>query len=375
MSKLTISAFISLLGLMGCVPCGLAASSQPTVQLTTDPPIEKARPADEPIRLTLQAVDDIKKPLQNAKIRLQIFTPAKTPWFSTDFPVVEGTQLLDMEAIAPTGKLEVQQVMPIRGKYQLVVNVTPLAANKFTPTQQTLTFSVPENPVKYRNFAILAAILFGVGLGGGWVIAGSQKLQPGEIAPERVRLLLSGATLVAIATLLFVNITAELADSHEQHHHSREDDAAVRPSSQEQVRWLGDDHATVGQLAQMAVQLTDANIGQNAKDVVIKVKATQMEHNETVFAYQGVPDANGKLMWRQQFFDGATHKLEVEVSPQPGAARQFQPFKVSKEIEVDGVAPPLHVRFLSLAYFTGILVVGLLLGLKLKQVSLAPAKD
>lgn len=330
--------------------------------------MEKVLPAEQPVRLTLQAVDDKGKPVQNAKIRWQIFTPAKSPWFSSDFPVVEGTQLLDIEAIAPTGKLQIQQVLPIRGEYRLLVDVKPIDGKEFTPTQQTLTLSVPENPVKYRNFAILAAILLGVGLGGGLVIGGRQTIEPGEIAPIRVRLLLSGATVVAIAALLVVNISAEFAESHahSHHHHSEQDNPAVRPKPELEVRWLGDVHATVGQVAQMAVQPIDPKTGQAATDVVMKVKATQQEHNQTVLVYQGVPDANGKLTWRQQFFDGAAHSVEVEVSPKPGAARQFQPFQVSKEIEVDGVAPPLYVRFITLAYFTGILVLGLLLGLKLR---------
>jgi len=56
------------------------------------------------------------------------------------------------------------------GTYQLLVNVTPKAANAFIPLQQTLMLSVPENWVKYRNLGILAVILLGVGLGvvGNW---------------------------------------------------------------------------------------------------------------------------------------------------------------------------------------------------------------
>ncbi|MBW4576692.1 MAG: hypothetical protein KME08_15560 [Aphanothece sp. CMT-3BRIN-NPC111] len=362
MPKLTLSALLGFVGLMGGVSDVLAASSPTTVQLTTEPPIEKVVPADKPVLLTLQAFDDIGKPIQNAKIRWQIFTPAKTPWFTTDFPVVEGTQLLDINAIPPTGKLQLQQVLPIRGKYQLLVDVTPLDGKKFTATQQILTLTVPEKNVKYRNLGILAVILLGVGFGGGWVIGERQLMQPGEVAPSRVRLLLSGVILVAIAVLLVVNISAEFAESHDHEHLSHRDHPDVSPSPALEVKWLGDTQATVGQLAQMGVQLSN-----RAKDAIVKVKATQLEHNETVFVYQGVPDSQGKLMWRQQFFDGAPHKVEVEVSPQPNAARQFSPFQLSKEIEVEAVAPPLYVRFISLAYFTGILVVGLVLGLKLRR--------
>ena len=372
MPKLTFSALITLMGLISFVPYSSAASPQPTVQLKTEPPIEKIVPSGQPVKFTLQALDAQGKRLKDAKISLSILTPRKTHWLTTDFPIVEGTQLLELAEIAPTGELEVQQVLPIRGKYQLLVNVTPLKGQEFVPTQQTFTISVPESQDKYRNFVILAVILLLLGLAGGWVIGAKEKTQVGEIAPPKVRLLLSGATLVAIATLLTVNISAELAESHHHQHSSQQGEAAASTAPALQVRWLGDVHATVGQLAEMGVQLNDPNTGQMAKDAVIKVRAIGLEHNETVFAYQGVPDSTGKLTWKQQFFDGAPHKIEVEVAPQANASRQFQPFTRSQDVEVDGIAPPLYIRLISLGYFTGILVLGLLLGLFLKRSRLVP---
>jgi hypothetical protein len=61
------------------------------------------------------------------------------------------------------------------------------------------------------------------------------------------------------------------------------------------------------------------------------------------------------------------HSIKAEIVPQSIAKRQFQPFQVRQEISVEGVAPPLQVRLISLAYFTGIVGVGLLLGLRLRQ--------
>ncbi|MEP0886254.1 hypothetical protein NDI49_32490, partial [Trichocoleus sp. ST-U3] len=231
MSKFKIAAFVSAICLMGVVFYSSVVSSQtpqPTVRLSTEPPLSEILPFEaeatvpsSPVRLTLQAVDAAGKPLENARIRLSILTPPHNPWFPTDFPIVEGTELLDIEGVAPNGELEIQQMLPIRGKYQLLVSVNPITADAFAPIQQTLTLSVPENWVKYRNFGILAVILLAVGLGGGLVIGGKQDIQAGEIAPERVRLLLSGAIVVAIASLLIINITAERADSHTQGHSSQ----------------------------------------------------------------------------------------------------------------------------------------------------------
>ncbi|BBD60067.1 hypothetical protein NIES2109_28600 [Nostoc sp. HK-01] len=359
------------------------SSPQANVRLTTEPPISQTIPFEaeastpqKPVKLTLQAVDATGKPVENAKINLKIFTPPKNPWFTTDFPIVEGTKLLDIQAIAPQGQLQVQQILPIRGNYQLQVNVTPITPNAFTPIQQNLDLSVPENPVKYRNFAILAGILLIVGLGGGWVIGGRQETQPGEIAPQRVRLLLSSATVVAIIALLAINLSSEIAQSqtsHGEHHHHT---SAAEPETDNydivkqqglQVQLLGDASATVGETDKLQVQVVDEKTQQPVSDVLLNIKTKSLEDGWVPFAYQGIPDATGKLTWEQQFFDGAPHNVLVEVSPQPNASRQFSPLRVQKNVDVEGVAPPVSIRLIVLAYLTGIIIIGLLVGLQLRR--------
>lgn len=354
---------------------------QPTVRLTTEPSIEEIRPFEAeastkqlPARLTVQAVDAAGQPLKNANLHLQLLTPPQTPWFTTDFPIVEDTTLLDLKTPAPAGEVQLRQMLPIRGVYQLKVSVTPQVANAFAPFQQTLPVAVGENGVKYQNFAILAVILLLVGLAGGWVIGQRQQTQPGEIAPQPVRLLLSGTIVVAIAALLYVNISAEMAQSHHamaMSHLTEAPPSATHPSQRQvnglDVRLSGDLSAVVGKLASFQVSVTDAKTQQPVTDVMVKVKATQLENNWITFAHDGTPDATGQLKWQEQFFDGAPHQVDVEVAPQPNSVRQFQPFQVAQTLEVEGVAPPLRVRLTALVYMTGIVVIGLLLGLRLQQ--------
>ena len=360
---------------------GFSQSPQPTVRLTAEPQISQILPFEaeattpsSPATLKLQALDAAGIPLENARMGLTILTPPKNPWFTTDFPIVEGTKLLEIEAIAPKGELQIQQMLPIRGNYQLLAKVTPIAQNAFTPIQQTLTLSVPENGVKYRNFAILAAILLVVGLGGGLAIGGKPKIQAGEIAPERVRLLLSGAIIIAISALLFVNVSAEIAQSKMSmpmsHMTESKPTEKTRPIARSQgleVRLSGDVTATVGTTANLQVQVTDTKTNQPVTDVLLNIKVTPVEDEWIAFGYKGSPDAAGKLVWQEQFFDGAPHQVEVEVSPQPNAARQFLPLQVSQIIEVEGVAPPLSVRLTVLAYFTGIVVAGMAIGFGLQR--------
>ncbi|WP_413199882.1 hypothetical protein [Nostoc piscinale] len=394
---LLVSSAVGLMSVGFHHSAGLSESPQPRVQLTTEPPISQIIPFEAeaskpqlPVKLTLQAVDAAGKPLTNANINLKIFTPARNPWLTTDFPIVEGTKLLDIQAIAPQGQLQFQQILPIRGNYQLQVNVTPITPNAFTPIQQNLNLSVPENGVKYRNFAILAIILLLVGLGGGWVIGGRQEIQPGEIAPQRVRLLLSGATVVAIIALLAVNFSSEIAQSQtshgehhnhhasatapegEHHHHGsaaepQADNYGIVKQQGLEVQLLGDGSATVGDTDKLQVQVVDEKTKQPVSDVLVNIKTKSLEDGWVPFAYQGIPDTTGKLSWEQQFFDGAPHNVSVEVAPQPNASRQFSPLRVQKDIDVEGVAPPVSIRLIVLAYLTGIIIIGLLVGMQLRR--------
>ncbi|MGF1936729.1 MAG: hypothetical protein RM347_020475 [Nostoc sp. ChiQUE02] len=356
---------------------GSSQTPKSRVLLSTNPPLERILPFEaeaekpqSPVKLTLQAIDAAGKSLANTKISLQILTPPRNPWLTTDFPIVEGTKLLQMNATAPDGKLEIQQMLPIRGNYQLQVNVSPLVANAFAPYQQTLNLNVRENPIKYKYFAAIAAILLSLGLLGGWVIGGQEELQQGEIAPQSVRLLLSALTVVAIVTLLVINISAEVAEAHGSEHHSSTTEA-IAPSSQKsqglEISLDGDKNATVGKLANLALQVKDSATGQPIKDVALQVKAIATEHNLTVFDYKGIPDEQGKLIWQEQFFDGSPHKIEVEATPLTGSSRQFPPVKVAQEVEVEAIAPPIYIRLIGLFYFTAFVGIGMAVGLLIQH--------
>lgn len=333
-------------------------ATQPSVRLQTEPPLSQAVPDGTPIRVALQAVDAIGQPLSNAQLQLQLITPAKTPWFTSDFPIVEGTQLLELSAEAPSGKLEFEQVMPIRGNYALKVQVAPLVAGAFEPFEQSLQLSVPERFVKYRNAAILIGILIFAGVGSGLIIGGRQIVQAGEIAPQPVRLLLSAATVVAIAVLLFVNISAEFVSAHDH----GETQAAMSPSVQRsqdlEIRLSGDQQAIVGQLSSQTVQVINATTGNPEANVIVNAKTIALEDNKQIFGYQGETDNQGKISWNEQFFDGAPHQVVAEIV---SASRTV--LQVSHEVEVEGIEPPLSVRLISLGYYTGIFVLSLLAGI------------
>jgi hypothetical protein len=362
--------------LIGTLCIGLAATAQTrqpaqiqqsNVQLTTDPPIDQLLPFEaeaqtpqSPVRLTLQAIDTNGQPLQDAEIRIRIQTPRPNPWLTTDFPMAEGQTLLVMAANAPTGKVEIQQMFPIRGDYQLAVEVSPQFTNQFTPFQKAFTLSIRENPVKYRNFAILAVILLAAGFLGGWLIGGPQQTQPEEIAPQRIRLLLNGAIVVAIVALLVVNLSSTFGHSHSSVAASAESRTDSLQSQGLELQLSKDTQVTTEHPAHLVASVKDLATGQPVTDVDLAIKVTSLENNWTAFAFQGALDSTGHLSWQQQFFDGSPHLVQVTVQSQ--ALRQLQPFQITQQIEVEGVAPPTVTRLITLFYFTSILLVGLAIG-------------
>ena len=364
---------------------GFTQSPQASIALTTEPPISQASPLEAeataylgsgqynaPVQLKFQAKDTSGAPLSNARVHVEVMTPPPTPWFTTDFPIVEGTKLLDLVADAPTGEFQMQQVFPIRGNYALKVDVTPMVAGAFAPIAQTLNLSVPESSLKLMYFPILLAMLLAIGFGGGWVIGSRGMVRSGEIAPRRVRLLLSGVTVIAIAALMFFNISAEFATAHE---HTAEpiadvfrgDSSGLIQSQGLKLELTGDTQTQVGKLASFQAKLTDSQTNQPISDAIFLIQSIQVENNWVAFSYQGVPNSAGILAWQEQFFDGAPHNIKVNVSPAPNSKRSFQPFQVTRKIDVEGIAPPMNVRLITLGYFTGLLAIGMMMGFGLQR--------
>jgi hypothetical protein len=221
---------------------------------------------------------------------------------------------------------------------------------------------VSENTVKYRNLAILAVILLVVGFSSGWILGGDQIVREDEIAPQPVQMLLSGTIIVAIAVLLFVNLGAEMASHHSEVGEVMSSTPPIVNELGMQVELSGDTQAVVGRLATQTVKVTNSSTGEPVTDVQVGVQSVALESGALMFAYQDVPDITGKLTWSEQFFDGAPHQVTARVTPLESASRQFKPLQVSQSIEVEAIAPPLFVRFISLSYFTLIFVAGLVFG-------------
>ncbi len=356
--------WLLILGVIASVTVLLIASvpglSEPQIALSANPSLNEVVPFEQPMSVSLK-FDDAGKSPEGAAMQVKLLTPPRTPWLTTDFPIVEGTTLLEATVAAPDGEAQLQFVPPIRGRYKLAAKVVPEVAGAFTPFAETFNFRVSENPEKYRNLFILLFILGVAGFGGGWVIGGSQTLEAGEVVPQPVRMLLSVAALVAICTIIYVAATAEIAHSHTTAKEPSAVESQPHPASLT-VSLEDVAIARVGQAIPLEIKINDAATGRPVTNVDLAIATTLLEDSQTVMAFQATPDKTGKYIWKQQFFDGSPHAVRARVSPQPDSAIQFKPFDLIKRIEVEAVPPPLSVRFISLGYFTAFLAAGVGVG-------------
>ncbi|MEB3272156.1 MAG: hypothetical protein VKJ85_00080, partial [Prochlorothrix sp.] len=373
----------------------------PQIQVTTTPPIAAIIANGEAVQFRVQVLQPDQSPLAPVRYHIQLHTPAATPWFSSDFPHTESSTLLELTATEADGVLEFEQILPIRGDYTLQVSASLDQLNPPLTLSDPVILSVPERSVRYRNAALWAVALLTIGLGGGWLIGGDPTVKAGEVAPQRVRLLLSGATVVAIGALLYVNVRAELglvSDSGAGHGHAQgqghtegqnhghdlkqatepgtgaieldsADPAAGLPAelalelpTDLEIRFLSRTTATIGTPAPQVIAVTDGETGESLPDLPMRLEIRDLEHDRRVFGYTTATDERGQVYWRSQFFDAADHQVMAmpggtvtgDLTDLSGIKRQF--------MEIRAITPPLSVRLISLGYLMAFFGVGLAAG-------------
>jgi hypothetical protein len=299
---------------------------------------------------------------QNLKLRFKIQMPPETPWLSTDFPVVEGKTLLEMETPMPaTGKWGVTPILPIRGDYSVP---TGIYEGSHCIRMADLKLHVNENPSKYCYFAGLALVLMLVGFGGGWVIGGQQQLTAGQVLPRNAEILLNVAALTAVISMLALAVGAEM-NIHQSCAHGiekKEADQLVAHDASYRLTVSGDRDTAVGNLNKFEIQALDLRTMKPASGLPIKIGVQQLEENFPVLSFTAIADEAGKVSWKQSFFDGAPHLVEARLEESTSPS-----LKTWMTVAVEAIHPSLARRLTTFAYMIAFVLVGMLFGLFAKE--------
>ena len=138
------------------------------ILLRTDPVANQIGPDEDVTTVTLEVLRD-GKPV-DAILHLTLDSPESKLPLSTDFPIVEGTRLIDSTVTTQDGKLELEYMFPIRGQYTLNVAATNIDGSE-SKHSQTFQILLNENSNEVVNFGILLTILIAFGLVSGCILA------------------------------------------------------------------------------------------------------------------------------------------------------------------------------------------------------------
>lgn len=107
------------------------------------------------------------EPARDVDLSYRLYAPPRTFWFSTDFPVVEGTPLLDGTVTLPAGVHETAMVLPIRGPYRFETRVEGPRGS----ASKTVRFDVNENPREKGYLAVFLGVLLLIGAAAGYLVS------------------------------------------------------------------------------------------------------------------------------------------------------------------------------------------------------------
>jgi|GEM_PF-3711308 len=348
------STWLSVLALCSITMQPLVAA---VIEFQTDRPLDQVRPLHDQVRFEffIKGADGL--PLSGTKVHVKLLAPATQLLFSTDFPLVEDSVLIDAELVADQGRLAFTFVPPIRGTYRLQADV--LGDDGSQAFHQEWQPEIAENPEKIRNLTLFLLVLFGIACISGVVLGLSGKQRP----PVR--------GLASLLLLLLLLPTGTPVEAHGDAHHAapRLPSPAIASSGNqgEQLELkLLTDQPRVGQLTEISSTLRQAS-----GEIIparYQLRFIQVEHGITVFQTEVIVP-QGSFHWKGQLYDGSLHRIEVVAVPLGKAGQGFAGVHAAMEVAVEGVAPPPLAIAKSFILLLGIAALAMLLGYFIGQKS------
>ena len=323
--SLSLKFFLAPAFLIVCILLGAGVSAQDIeIYLKTSPVPEALRPFSEPATLSLLATAADGKPLARGWLNLRLEAP-RPNFFSTDFPLAEGSALTEMRLPLQAGKAEWKYNFPIRGEYRLFVEVL---ASDGTQSSEMFAIEVREHRSKWLTLAALALGLFGVG-----VLAG-------RIFTHTVR-----KTLGALPAIFYSSVFFAISSST----------ALAQAGEATPIARLEIDSPSAGKLARIRWVL-DADSGNAGRGALLSLAITHIEKKMTVFAVDKIP-VEGEFSMNFHFVDGAEHRVSARAELSRGKAMRSE-----QVVSVSAVEPPASAILPALGLFLTMITLGLGVG-------------
>ena len=324
MSLKNFPAFIVLVAFVFFCPPSWAEDIN--IYFKASPRLELLHPYSDPATLTLLVTGTDGKPVAQGRVAIRIEAPEPGRFFSTDFPLVEGSRLLEMALPLRQGRAEWKYLFPIRGQYRLTVEFVAPDGRK---VNKSFPLAIRENRQKWFFLGIFTLGLFALG-----VLAG--RIFTGALSNAKRR-----AAACLLVSLGCVSWSIEVA--------------AQEPGQRKYFGWLEIDPATVGKPSTVRWRLAgEENAAGRA--VLLTLTIIHMEKGKTVFSVERLP-VEGEFAMGFQFTDGAEYRVTAIAYVTGG-----QMIRTEQNISVIGVEPPPRAMVPAIGFFLAVIALGLGVG-------------
>jgi hypothetical protein len=322
---LSLKYFLAPAFFILCILVGAGVSAQETnIYLKTSPVPERLRPFFDPATLSLLVTGADGKPVASGWLNLRLEAP-RPIFFSTDFPLAEGSILAEMRLPLRAGKAEWRYNFPIRGEYRLFVEVLAPDGSQST---KMFAIEVREHRSKWLTLAAFMLGLLGVG-----VLAGRIFTRPVSKG--------AGALAAIFSASLFFALSSSTAFAQA---------GAVKPIARLEI-----DSPSVGKLARIRWVL-EANGGNTGRGALLSLAITHLEKKMTVFAVDKIP-VEREFSMNFHFVDGAEHRVTARAELLGGKAMRSE-----QVVSVSAVEPPASAMLPALGLFLTMIALGLGVG-------------
>jgi hypothetical protein len=324
LSLKNLPAFIFLVA--ACLFGSTSSAEDINIYFKASPRLELLHPYSDPATLTLLVTGADGKPVAQGRVAIRLEAPEPGRFFSTDFPLVEGSRLLDMSLPLRQGRAEWKYLFPIRGEYRLSVELTAPEGKKAT---KSFTLRIRENKQKWLFLGIFSLALFALG-----VIAGRIFTRALPNAKRRT----AAGLLVSMSCVCW---PIELA--------------AQEPGQGKYFGWLEIDPATVGKPSSVRWRLAGEESAAR-QAVLLTLTITHLEKSKTVFSVERLP-VEREFAMNFQFTDGTEYRVTAIASVTGG-----QVIRTERNISVSGVEPPGRAMIPAIGFFLAVIALGLAAG-------------
>ena len=249
------------------------------IYFKASPRLELLYPYSDPATLTLLVTGTDGKPVAQGRVAIRLDAPEPGWFFFTDFPLVEGSRLLDMSLLLRQGKAEWKYLFPIRGHYRLTVEY---AAPDGRKASKTFAFEISEHKQKWFFLGIFSLALFAVGAVAGRVFTAS-----------RSRRKITASLLLSLGSLL-PTVSSAVAQEVERGRY---------------FGWLEIEPATVGKPSAVRWRLAGGEKA-DGRSVLLTLTISHLEKGKQVFAVERI-SVPGEFAVNFQFADGAEYRISA----------------------------------------------------------------